>query len=58
MARSAKNALKAKGWTASRDKGNVSALEHYRQMRSYGATAEQAYGVAKSYKQMTTGDYY
>lgn len=58
MARSAASRLRNKGWDASRNGGNVSAREHYRQMRSYGATASEAFGLAKAYKSVTTGDYH
>lgn len=58
MASRAERRLSNRGWTATRNNGNVSARDQYREMRRYGATPREAYDIAKAYKSMTTGDYY
>ena len=58
MANRAERRLSQRGWTVTRNNGEVSARDWYREMRRYGATAQEAFSVAKSYKSSTTGDYY
>jgi len=58
MANRAERRLSQRGWTATRNNGGQSARDFYREMRSYGATASQAFSVAKNYKSTTSGDYY
>ena len=57
MARSAKAALKSKGWNATRNNGGMSARDAYKEYRSFGATAQEAYQASKAYKDATVGDY-
>lgn len=56
---SAISKLTTRGFMASRDHGtNPSLVEYYKELRSYGATASQAFDVTKTYRQNTIGDYY
>ena len=58
MARTASARLRSQGWNATRDGGQMSARDMYRYFRREGATASEAFGLAKGYKSTTSGDYY
>jgi hypothetical protein len=41
-----------------RNHGNESLIDNYREMRRYGATASEAHQLMKGYRSVSSGDYY